>query len=68
MRALELLSLTIADPKNRKRLKELIGIQVALIDYFYGDNEFKSTDESWEQYFEYYAYAAVAEKQKRPSA
>ena len=37
-RALELLSFTIADRKNRKRLKELTRLREVLLDYFFGQN------------------------------
>lgn len=58
-RAYELLQLTIADPKNRKRLKELLRVKEALADYFLFDNEYGSTDEAWQKYFYAFAYAAA---------
>jgi len=61
-RGLELLDLTLTDPKNRNRLKELCRVREALADYFYGDNEFGSTDKSWEQYFYGFAHAAALER------
>jgi len=61
-RGLELLDLTLVDPKNRKRLKELCRLRECLADYFYGDNEFGSTDASWEQYFYGFTYAAALER------
>ena len=64
-RALELLSLTIADPKNRGRLKEVVRLKEVLLDYFYGDNQYGYTDEAWNNYFEYYAYAAAAQKRSQ---
>ncbi len=57
-RALELLDLTIADIKNRSRLKELTRLREALIDFFYFDNQFSSSIESWRKYFFAFAYAA----------
>jgi len=53
-RALELLSLTIDDPKNKLRLKELTRLYEALGDYFVGENIFKSSDELWEKYFRFF--------------
>jgi hypothetical protein len=50
-RALELLSLTIADSKNKKRLRELTRLREALADYFAFDNEYKSSDKAWLDYF-----------------
>jgi len=58
-RALELLDLTIADPKNRKRLKELVRVRYALVDHFVYDNEYNSTDEIWSNYFYDFNYAAA---------
>ena len=46
-RALELLDLSIADEKNRSRLKELTRLREALADYFWFDNSYGSSDESW---------------------
>jgi len=57
-RALELLDLTIADQKNVHRLKEILRVREALIDYFVFDNTYGSTDESWKKYFFAFAYAA----------
>lgn len=50
-RALELLSLTISDTKNKKRLRELTRLYEVLVDYFAFNNEYKSTDKSWQNYF-----------------
>ena len=59
-RALELLSLTIADAKNRKRLKELTRLREALIDYFCFDNQFQSSPDLWRKYFFAFNWAARA--------
>ncbi len=58
-RALELLELTIADPRHRHRLKELTRVREALLDYFLGDNEFRSTPVSWHRYFHPYGTAVA---------
>jgi hypothetical protein len=50
-RAIELLDLTIADTKNRARLKELLRVREALADCFVFDNAYQSTPESWQRYF-----------------
>jgi hypothetical protein len=63
-RALELLQFTIADPKNRRRLKELCRAKEALIDYFVYDNEYSSTDESWQNYFFNFNYMYALERGK----
>ncbi len=57
-RALELLDLTIADPKNKKRLKELLRLRETLADYFVFDNEYSSSKDSWNNYFYAFNYAA----------
>lgn len=50
-RALELLDLSVADMKNRRRLKELLRVREALADHFVFDNSYQSTPESWQRYF-----------------
>ncbi|MBA2306963.1 hypothetical protein H0W26_02420 [Candidatus Dependentiae bacterium] len=61
-RALELIDLTVVDPKNRKRLKEILRVREALIDFFVYDNQYNSTDEAWEKYFFAYSYAAALKR------
>ena len=56
-RALELLDLTKADPKNRRRLKEICRVREVLVDFTL-DNDYSTTDESWEKYFYAFNYAA----------
>src|SRR3989344_2796307 len=58
-RALDLLSLSISDVKNKKRLKEITRAREVLIDYFVYDNEYGSTDQSWSDYFYPFNYAAA---------
>ncbi|PIU07639.1 MAG: hypothetical protein COZ85_01530 [Candidatus Moranbacteria bacterium CG_4_8_14_3_um_filter_34_16] len=57
-RALELLDLTIDNEKSPSRLKELLRMREMLADYFAFDNEYKSTDKGWQNYF--YAFNFVA--------
>ncbi|MFA4858351.1 MAG: hypothetical protein WC901_07925 [Candidatus Margulisiibacteriota bacterium] len=57
-RALELVDLTIDDPKNRKRLKEICRLREVLADYFAFENIYSSTDELWQKYFYAFNYAA----------
>lgn len=59
-RALELLDLTISDVKNHSqpKLKELTRLHETLVDYFYFDNQFSSSDKSWRNYFYAFSYAA----------
>lgn len=57
-RALELFDLTISDPKNKKRLKEICRAREVAVDYFAGNNIYHSTDKSWENYFYAFNWAA----------
>ncbi len=57
-RALELLDLTVADVKNKSRLKELLRLREALVDYFLFDNQFSSSDKLWQNYFYHFNFAA----------
>lgn len=57
-RALELLDLTIADAKNKSRLKELTRLREVLVDYFYFANQFSSSDQLWRKYFYPFNFAA----------
>lgn len=57
-RALELLALSVRDPKNVKGLKELLRVKECIADYFLGDNTYKFTDQWWQKYFLEYAIAA----------
>ncbi len=66
-RALELLDLTIADPKHRGRagrLKELTRLREVLLDYFVGENEFGSSDASWRSYFHPFGVAVALRKER----
>ncbi|OGH21422.1 MAG: hypothetical protein A2958_01365 [Candidatus Levybacteria bacterium RIFCSPLOWO2_01_FULL_38_13] len=56
-RALELIDLTLKDPKNRMRLKELCRMREVLVDW-YLDNQYLSTDSSFKKYFYAFNYAA----------
>lgn len=57
-RGLELLSLTIDDRQNQKRLKELARLYEVLVDYFLGQNQYCSSDTSWQKYFYGFNYAS----------
>jgi hypothetical protein len=61
-RGLELLELTIADPKHRGRLRELTRLREVLLDYFFGENEFGSSPQSWHSYFHPYGVAVSIRK------
>jgi hypothetical protein len=57
-RALGLLDLTIADARNRKRLREITRVREVLVDYFCYDNTYASSDELWNKYFLAFNYEA----------
>jgi hypothetical protein len=57
-RALELIDLTIADPRHRTRLKEITRLREAILDYFMGENLYQSSEELWRRYFYAFGYAA----------
>jgi hypothetical protein len=57
-RFLELIDLTIADPRLRGRRRELCRAREVVCDYFVGDNVYRSTPESLDRYFLAFAKAA----------
>jgi len=57
-RCLELIDLTVSDPKNKCYLKEILRSREALADYFIGDNIYGSSDKLWQNYFYSFNYAA----------
>jgi hypothetical protein len=56
-RALELIDLTLEYSQEGSCLKEIARMREALVDYFCGTNEFKSTETSWRKYFSHFSYA-----------
>ena len=57
-RALELLDLTLADAGSAARLRELARLRETLVDFFAGNNTYRSTEALWRQYFAPFTYAA----------
>lgn len=57
-RALELLDLTVENEKGKSRLKELLRVREMLSDYFYFENNYRSSDEKWRSYFYTFNFAA----------
>ncbi len=60
-RVLELLDLTLADPRHRNsvtRLREIARAREVLVDFLVGSNEYRSTGDSLQRYFDAYAVAA----------
>lgn len=58
-RGIELLDLSINDPKNLRQLRELLLIREFIADYFYFDNEYRSNDRFFQEYFDAFAYYAA---------
>lgn len=56
-RALELLSLSKSDQKNKACLGELCRLYEMLVDWWLGNMVYQSDDKSWERYFYNYNYA-----------
>lgn len=63
-RALELLNLTIASQQKQKKLKELTRLHEVLVDYFFGQNQYSSTNKLWQEYFYAFNYAAMRPRAK----
>lgn len=61
-RALELIDLSISDPKNSKRLREICRTREALVDWFSGSKLYHTTNQQWEKYFYQFTYAARLNK------
>ncbi len=57
-RALELIDLTLNSVKGFARLRELTRLRESIADYFFGTNQFMSTEESLRKYFSNFTYAA----------
>ncbi len=59
-RALELIDLTLDDPRHRQspaRLRELARVREVVVDFFAGPNEYQSTAAGLQRYFDAYALA-----------
>ena len=57
-RSLELIDLTLDSLKGFARLKELTRLRETIVDYFFGTNQFISSEESLRKYFLNFTYAA----------
>lgn len=61
-RGLELFDLTLADPRWRKRLKEICRARELFCDAVFGGAVYGTTLEELDRYFYYFAYAARANR------
>ncbi len=57
-RALELLDLSLGASKDFPRLKELARTREALVDYFFGENQYGSDETGWKNYFSQFTFAS----------
>lgn len=60
-RSLELLDLTLADIEPN-RTRELFRLRELICDYFYGENEYESTGETLNRYFDYFSMKAAKQR------
>ena len=66
-RALDLVDLTLADPRHRHspaRLREIARTREVLVDFLAGSNQYGSTSLSLQKYFDAFAVAARREKKQ----
>jgi len=64
-RALELMDFTISDKCNINRLDELCRTREVLVDYFFSDNQYKSSDTLWQKYFRAFNWYANLSRNKQ---
>lgn len=57
-RALELISLSVDCADRAPLRRELTRLRETWLDYFWGDNQFGSTELLWQKYFDHFNYAA----------
>ena len=62
------LTAEIADSRHRERLKELTRVREVLLDYFWGENEFGSSEQAWRTYFDAYSMAAALRREAARSS
>ena len=65
-RALELIDLTLDDPRHRRslsRLREICRAREVLLDFIVGPNQYGSTEASLRRYFD--AFAAASNRQRK---
>ena len=56
-RALELLDLTLDSVRSFPRIKEVARLREVVVDYFFGSNQFSSSEVLWRRYFDHFNYA-----------
>ena len=69
-RALELIDLTLDDPRHRAsvpRLREIARLREVIVDFFAGPNQYGSTAASLQKYLDAYAVALVHSARVAPA-
>lgn len=61
-RALELLDFSLDSTRSFPHLKEFARLREAWVDYFYGSNQFSSSEILWQKYFNHFNYLARRNK------
>ena len=56
-RVLELLDLSLCSANISSHIKEFARLREAIVDYFYGLNQFSSSETLWRKYFDHFNYA-----------
>lgn len=56
-RALELLDLSLDSSASFPKIREIARVREAVADFFFGSNQFSSSESSWRGYFDHFAYA-----------
>jgi hypothetical protein len=57
-RVLELLDLSLDSARSFPQRKEFARVREVLVDYFYGSNQFASSEVLWRKYFDHFNYLA----------
>ena len=70
-RALELIDLTLDDPRQRSsvaRLREICRVREVLLDFLVGPNQYGATEETLRRYFDAFGVAAINGRTRAPTA
>jgi hypothetical protein len=59
-RALELIDLTVADERNKNRLSEILRTRETLADFYFGNNDYRTSAIQLQKYFFSFNFAARA--------
>lgn len=57
-RALELIDLTLENNQNPAHFKEIARLRESIVDFFFGSNQFMSSQEALRKYFLQFSFAA----------